>query len=399
MAALKFYLDTRHARKNGTFPLKICITQKGETALISVSVFLTREQWDCIGNKVINHPRKSFLNNYIRNRMMQAEAILYSLMQETRFPFLKAIDIKREIMGVNSEEENKPITFVEQFKKFVQSKNKERTKEIYQATLDRIKDFYPKYELLLFEDITKDWLNKFDNFLSKHSPSVNARSIHFRNIRAVFNDAIKDEITNFYPFRDFRIRTVETPKRSLTVEQLKCFFSSSCSKTEEKHRDIFKLIFYLVGINIVDLCHLKDSNLVNGRIEYYRAKTSRLYSIKLEPEAVEIIHKYKGVNWLLDIMDGIDDYRDYSRLMNMALKSIEKKSLGKSIGISTYWARHTWATIAAELDIPKETISAALGHEIGSQITSIYINFDKKKIDEANRKVIDYVNNYGKEEH
>ena len=60
--------------------------------------------------------------------------------------------------------------------------------------------------------------------------------------------------------------------------------------------------------------------------------------------------------------------------------------------ISSYWARHTWATIAASLDIPKETISAALGHEIGSPITSIYIKFDQNKVDEANRKVIDYVN-------
>ena len=64
--------------------------------------------------------------------------------------------------------------------------------------------------------------------------------------------------------------------------------------------------------------------------------------------------------------------------------------------ISTYWARHTWATIAASLDIPKETISAALGHEIGSRVTSIYIDFDQKKVDEANRKVMDYVL-YGKE--
>ena len=64
--------------------------------------------------------------------------------------------------------------------------------------------------------------------------------------------------------------------------------------------------------------------------------------------------------------------------------------------LSSYWARHTWATIAAELDIPKETISAALGHEIGSSITSIYIRYDQKKVDEANRKVIDYVNGYRK---
>ena len=59
--------------------------------------------------------------------------------------------------------------------------------------------------------------------------------------------------------------------------------------------------------------------------------------------------------------------------------------------LSTYWARHTWATIAAELDIPKETIAAALGHGLGNTTTAIYINFNTKKVDEANRRVIDYV--------
>lgn len=60
-----------------------------------------------------------------------------------------------------------------------------------------------------------------------------------------------------------------------------------------------------------------------------------------------------------------------------------------------YKARHSWATLAAELDIPKETISAGLGHEIGSDVTSIYIKFDQKKVDDANRRVIDYL--FGKE--
>ncbi len=58
--------------------------------------------------------------------------------------------------------------------------------------------------------------------------------------------------------------------------------------------------------------------------------------------------------------------------------------------ISTYWARHTWATIASELDIPKETIAAALGHG-GNTVTDIYIDFDQKKVDEANRKIIAYL--------
>ena len=93
--------------------------------------------------------------------------------------------------------------------------------------------------------------------------------------------------------------------------------------------------------------------------------------------------------------------------MGNSLKQIgetERKGLGgKKIrkplfpDLSSYWSRHTWATIAAELDIPKETISAALGHNIGSAVTSIYINFDYKKVDDANRKVIDYVNKFNEE--
>lgn len=59
--------------------------------------------------------------------------------------------------------------------------------------------------------------------------------------------------------------------------------------------------------------------------------------------------------------------------------------------ITSYWARHTWATIAASLDIPKETIAAALGHG-GNTTTDIYIDFDRRKVDEANRKVIDFLN-------
>ena len=59
--------------------------------------------------------------------------------------------------------------------------------------------------------------------------------------------------------------------------------------------------------------------------------------------------------------------------------------------VTTYWARYSWATYAAELDIPKDTISEALGHKYGSSITGVYIKFSRDKIDVANRKVIDYV--------
>ena len=135
-------------------------------------------------------------------------------------------------------------------------------------------------------------------------------------------------------------------------------------------------------------------------MEYYRSKTNKFYSIKVEPEAAEIIDRYRGEDWLLDIMDRYQNHKDYMHRLNENLQKMGSVELvgksGKKIytpkfdGITTYWARHTWATIAASLDIPKETIAAALGHG-GNTVTDIYIDFDRRKVDEANRRVIDWV--------
>jgi integrase len=150
--------------------------------------------------------------------------------------------------------------------------------------------------------------------------------------------------------------------------------------------DLFKLSFYLIGINIIDLLHL--NNIYKGRVEYNRAKTKRLYSIKVEPEAMAIIEKYRGKDYLLSYMDTNVTYRTVYKHLQKTLA--ESKDMFGVDELTTYWARHTWATIASELDIPKDTIAAALGHG-GNSVTDIYINFDIKKVDEANRKVLDYV--------
>ena len=171
---------------------------------------------------------------------------------------------------------------------------------------------------------------------------------------------------------------------------------------QQQYIDMFKLIFMLVGINMVDLCHLKE--IADGRITYHRAKTGALLSIKVEPEALEIIERYRGIDWLINILDRYKDHRNYIHRMNNTLKKIgptkregrggKKKIDALFPNLSTYWARHSWATIAASLDIPKETIGHALGHSANS-VKDIYIEFDQRKVDKANRKVLDWVL-YGK---
>ena len=173
---------------------------------------------------------------------------------------------------------------------------------------------------------------------------------------------------------------------------------------------MFKLSFFLIGINVTDLCNLYEI-APDGHLVYKRAKTKKMYSIKVEPEALEIINRYRGKEHLLNLMDDIRSPRTFTLKLDRALKEIgpvtyepnpewkpksQKHRLHKVHhaafpGLSSYWARHTWATIASELEIPHETISAALGHSITNKTTAIYIDFNMSKVDAANRKVIDYV--------
>lgn len=317
---------------------------------------------------------------------------------------IRTILQERMFGAAASKEEEKAIgNFTAYFQRFIDGKSNKGTKGVYKHTLDRTRLFDSNADNKNFEDIDLKWLTDFEAFCAK-TASKNARNIHLRNIRAVFNNAIDYEITNAYPFRRFKIRPEATRKRSLTVEELRKLFVYPCEPYAEIYRDCFKLIFMLCGINTVDLWGLK-SITKDGRIEYRRAKTGRLYSIKVEPEAMEIIKKYRGVKGLLCIADRWSDHRNFRHQLNKALQRIgqvERKGRGgKKIitsefeGVTSYFARHSWATIAADLDIPDAVISSALGHAAENATTAIYIDRNRKKVDDANRRVLDWVL-YGK---
>lgn len=254
------------------------------------------------------------------------------------------------------------------------------TAKVYTDTRKKILSYDPDCTL---EDMDYRWLMKFEEFCAR-TMRINAYAIHFRNIRAVFNYAIDMEYTNLYPFRKHKIKHEETRKRALTMEQMRTLLDYETNSYEEqKYIDIFMLQFYLLGINSVDLSELEDI-ASNGRVEYRRAKTHKLYSILVEPEAMMIIRKYRGKKHMIDITEKYASYKNFFHQQG--------KFLSKALGftVSSYWSRHTWATLAASLDIPKETIAAALGHS-SSSVTDIYIQFDQRKVDEANRRVIDYL--------
>lgn len=146
-----------------------------------------------------------------------------------------------------------------------------------------------------------------------------------------------------------KIRNEETVKRSLTVEQLRTLFNYPVEPRQRQYLDMFILIFCLMGINITDLCALTPSDLSDGRISYRRAKTGKLYDIKVEPEAMEIINRHRGKAYLLDILDRYSNYKDYAQRLNRNLQEIgEVKIAGRGgrktrrplfPSITTYWPR------------------------------------------------------------
>jgi len=397
MASIKLYLDTRREKKDGLFPLKLNVRNKGKF-LLATGLSVSIQNWT--GSEFTNkEPNYKTKNAMLRKVLSDMESAIFRLnmdgkVKEMSDKALKEI-LEKYLPNYTPEA---PKTFVDYMTDFMNMKDKQGTRDIYTTTINKITEFD---RTCTFDTMNIDWLRRFERWMKDSGMKTNAYAIHLRNIRAVFNYAIDEEITTLYPFRKFKIKKEETAKRSLTAEQVALLRDYKCEEYQERYRDIFMLMLYLIGINAVDLFNLKQ--IVNGRIEYNRAKTNKLYSIKVEPEAMEIIERYKGKDFLLNVLDGYGNHKDFLHRMGIGLKQIgpvSRSGLGgkKTIEplfpeISSYWARHTWATIAAELDIPKETISEALGHEIGSAVTSIYIKFDRKKIDEANRKVIDYLNN------
>ena len=402
MATVSYFLDKRVAKEN--YPLKMRIVHgKNKSALIGMDIKLTEEQWD--GKSIINHKNAEKLNDYLIAQRNHAEGIITSLKVAGILDNYSASDLKKMIENngvMPLKDDGKKNKFYHYYLEQMELKAKESTKSSYRQSLISLQKFDPILETRTFEDIDIHYLERYDKWMAEQGIRQNSRNVYYRNIRTVFNRAIDDELTTAYPFRKFKMKKQATRKRSLTIDELRTLRDYPVEDWQRKYVDLFFLMFYLVGINAADLLPAKKKQVRNGRLDYERAKTYKSYSIKVEPEAQELIDRYKGKDHLLCFCDEHADYKYILQRMTKVLKTIgpyERKGRGGKKShtplfpeLSQYWCRHTWATIAAELDIPKETIAAALGHDMGNTTTAIYINFNQKKVDEANRKVIDFLN-------
>lgn len=390
MFSYKFFIQTNRGND-----LRLRIINNRRKVELSTGIKWSPEQLlDALSDK----PEKENFEKkkYISMCVTKLESLKIQLVEENRVDMdmagLKVL-VSEALFGKTKQTEKKEDSaplFMRHYNEFADSRPSKRTREIYKATASRMRAFEENIENFGFEDVTSSWLQRFDYFLAKTSPSRNARNIHFRNIRAVIRDAFKADLTTAHPFDRFTIRPEPTRKRAMPVEALRKIFSAEVEPWQKKYLDFFKLSFMLIGINVVDLFGVTEIN--DGRIDYVRSKTHKPVSVKVQPEAMEIIKKYRGECKLLGYVEGYKNYRHFYNNLCKGLRAIKDKLGLKEL--TSYWARHTWATIAYSLDIPKETIAHALSQGNHS-VTDIYIDYDVKKVDEANRRVLDWVL-YGK---
>ncbi len=377
MATSKLKLDKRHKHKDGTYSVAVLVGY-GRNMLISTGISVKEEEWD--GKKIVG-PRSKQLDPIVQAQLTLVRSTILELTATGKLKSISNEDLLATIKGKPLKSEHKP-SLGEMLERVIETK-RSSSASIMKCTLNRIKKFADPYKVSL-DDVTKQWLDEFAE--SEPSMATNTKITHLQSIRTAMNVAIDNGYTTNYPFRRYRLPRYEPKKRALSVDDMRKLINAKLKRgIQRRYRDTFLLIFCLIGINFADLVRLKS--VVNGRVEYRRAKTGKPYSIKVEPEAQALIDRLGDEQGIVPYHNP-DRHKDHAKLRYGLLRIAEDLGLPP---ITTYYARHSWATIAASLDIPKDTIAQALGHDMGNRMTAIYIDYDRSKVDAANRKVLDAV--------
>ena len=416
MTNLYLYLDMRTPHANGAGSLKIAIRHNKKTVYNPLGIYITPDEWDNYKQQVVSRPDKKFLNVIIKKRVAEGTLALQRITLRRDFDQLTAKQILDMVVrGTDTADDPEDEEYVlPVYNEYITLAKKPNTAASYRASLKSVKEFEPNVDTLRFKDINVAWLRKYQNWLTDDKGmEVNGANVYLRNLRTVFNYAITNHYTFArYPFKDIDMSTTEPDKRFIPWDKFLEWVTFPVNDYREFYRDLFMLSFFLCGIRPVDLLTVKKDQVVEGRLEYWPTKLNgrKKLSIKIEPEAWEIIRKYEGKEYLLEIMDKRSDYRAFCQHWNRAIKAIGTREfvprtakrglkyvIAKHNGvvpyITAYYARACWASFCYNLlDIPMDTISQALGHNSGKMVTNFYVKRGEEKVDKANRALIDLLN-------
>lgn len=292
------------------------------------------------------------------------------------------------------------------------------TADSYKYSEKAIKEFVEThlnkcYNKLTFFDINKNWLNDFETYLTETNRSRTTIGIYLRPLRAVFNKAIADkEIEQeIYPFgkRKYQIPSSRTVKKTLSKEQLSTLFNSIPNTPEQKKAKAFWFFSYASnGMNIKDIALLKFKNIDEESIKFYRAKTLftsksdlKLITVFLNDYMKSFIDEY-GVkekspnNYVFDIISDLmspqeqhSKIKSFTRFINQHIKKLSK-SLELPSEISTYWARHSFATTSIRKGAKMEFMQESFGHKNIQTTQSYFDGFEDETKKEFAKQLMDF---------
>ncbi len=273
-----------------------------------------------------------------------------------------------------------------------------RTARSYRSTVNKVRSFNQGKDVML-EELTPEFIRSFEAYMRGMGNSPNTTSYYCRNLRALLNRAVTEKLIPPLPENPFagvftgNGKTEKRAVRKEVIDRLRALDLSAGSPHHrlEPARDMFLLSYYLRGISFVDLAHLQTDNLSDGCITYIRRKTGQRFEIEITPQIRSLLDKYHpGTGgYLLPLIRDAGQpqaYESVLRRTNNQLKQLSRL-LGLDRPLTTYVARHSWASIAYAMHIPVELISQGLGHE-NSKTTLIYLkSFDYSSLHEANRQI------------
>lgn len=405
MATIGLYLDVRFTSKNGVAPLKFAVRNKGQVAYFATGIGVPPSCWR--NGKVyagkdaalLIQPPK-VLNQRISNLMAKCElAFEQEAGLKTSMPAKKLRD--RIVIALRGEElSENPCTLEQLFHEIASDTDRSlSTRQLYGNAFNKLVSLIPQARTMHPANIDTKLVERFYSAMIKTGIKGNTVKTYLGKFSAVYNYAVKKKLCEAQaenPFTSKKLKTTYVAvHRNILIEDFRRIWNtraqdlyhlrpSSQAKTLMA-LDVFKLMFCLCGINLKDLVRLTNNDIINGRIETYRVKTNTRISVKLEPEALQLIKKLRKGDKLIGRLSCTKAYFNLVNSINKMLSHISPE-------LTTYYARHTWATLAFDLDIPDHVIAMGLSHSYQTRNTNMfYINNDYKKLDVANRKILDYV--------
>lgn len=299
--------------------------------------------------------------------------------------------------------ENTLSTFIKSIIVQLQQNHQHCTARNYQSTLNSFMRFRGGEDLPL-DMMDATIIQSYEAWLKNQSICRNTSSFYMRILRAVYNRAVeKDLVTQQHPFRHVYTGIDKTRKRAVDLGMIKSLKQMDLTGKQSQSfaRDMFLMSFCLRGISFVDLAKLRKTDIRGGYLYYTRSKTRQSLCVKWEPIMQEITDKYKpqveSSEYLFPILS--DDstfnnnaYRNAQMRIGYNLKAIAK-TLGLKENLTLYVARHSWATIARDSNVPVSVISEALGHD-SELTTQIYLqSIQTSEVDKANASILGQLQN------